>query len=110
MCLTVHGGLDLRVDLVLRRVRSHTENTVLTFQPNLHTRRKVLGNQSGHTDTKVDVETDSYIVSDLSPATIYVELHTRPEFPSQRVWQSCGEDPERHSPSKNRFLRGLVQA
>lgn len=49
--------MDLRVDLLLGGVRTHSENAILALKPNLHTGWEVLGDQSGHTNTKIDVET-----------------------------------------------------
>ena len=46
----------LRVDLLPRRVRAHTEDTVLTLEPDLDRGVEVLGDQSGDTNTKVNVE------------------------------------------------------
>lgn len=49
--------MDLRVDLVLGGVRTHPKNAVLALKPNLHAGWEMLRDQSGHTNTKVDVET-----------------------------------------------------
>ena len=46
----------LRVDLLPRRVRAHTEDTVLTLEPDLDRGVEVLGDESGDTNTKVNVE------------------------------------------------------
>lgn len=46
----------LRIEFLLRGIRSHSQNTVFTLQPNLDTLLQVLRNKCRHADAQVDIE------------------------------------------------------
>src|SRR5262249_25860205 len=48
-------GIDeIRIDLVLFRIRSHAEDSVLRLENDLHARRNVVGHEGRHADAEVD--------------------------------------------------------
>jgi hypothetical protein len=63
---------DSRIDLVLRGVRAHTEDTVFRLQPDLGTRLQETGGQNRHTNTQVAVHAVLQLLggssSDLLPS------------------------------------------